>query len=259
MIGSPHSRIAPPWGRCEVKNLAVRLGAPAALEDGQGLPDELEVGPSGDLAPEAGPDSEEPALEGGGPALTAEGEVPEEGWWEPPPRPKVVEEVDWEIEASKRTWERLPRDAEGDLKWLVWNQIWRKVNAKLAHKSSTQAERDLRMHAAQEDAERLTKHYTAVEQTRTLTRKCLNHIKRQAEIVGDATAVGAREAKWLPAAQAQSLDPPGQLKRPLWRELVVAIRAAGVAIYFICKKDSARAAPHQKEFDDRWLELITAL
>merc|ERR1712154_361847 len=144
--------------------------------------------------------------------------------------PRVEEE---ETAEEKQIYEMLPAEVGTDVQWFVWNHVWRAVNVRLQ-----------KIPQAQEDVDRATMHLSAIQQTQTLSRQTLHHMKQQAEVVGDAvvTAIKEDKGRWLSVARARALEAPAQFAGDLWEEFVVAVRCAGVAIYFTYRESPGREA-----------------
>lgn len=161
---------------------------------------------------------------------------------------------DWEAEVESRRLALLPHEVDEDLRGFAWNHMWRRVNAKGAFWATAGKDRETRLSAAQECADRMNVHLRAVEQTRALSRRTLRHIDRQVDIIGDTTVQALKQNKWLLAAQAKALEPAVQFSDDLWSRLVVALRSAAVAIFFISGQ-TVDARPHTDDFFFRWAQL----
>jgi len=166
-----------------------------------------------------------------------------------------IEEA-WEVEAEHRALSRLPMEVSSDLKWFVWNQIWRRLNGRFAAQARSDEERVRSQNRAQEDAERMNIHLRAVEATKTLTKKTLRHIKKQAELIGDTVAASIREQKWLQIARVEALALPGQFEHTLWSNFIVALRSAGMAVFFTCRNTSEGAETHKDYFEMKWVKMV---
>lgn len=182
---------------------------------------------------------------------------PQEGSWEqhdwhqeepssepkPPPR----------FESSSAA--KLPVEVSFDLKWLVWNEIWRVVNNKMGSLQESEEKRKVRFSQAEKDEERSCAHLRRALELNIFSNNAILQVKRQASQGGHAVAQGIAKGIWLYAARCEALEPPREMEAPLWNGLVKAVRTAAVTIFYMAKEEHHKASGFQQDFELAWNEL----
>jgi len=147
----------------------------------------------------------------------------------------------------------LPVEVAEELKWFVWNDIWARVNSRLAGQEEGKKRLE-RQKQAREDVERADSHFRKAVGVNIFSKSTLHYFRRQVAAVGSAAAIGAKEGNCQQALDADVMKPPEEIQEALWSELVEAIKTAAVAANMMSREEQEQARPLQAKFEEAWRE-----
>lgn len=148
--------------------------------------------------------------------------------------------------------EKLPVEVAEELKWFVWNDIWARVNSRLASQEEGKRRQE-RHKQARQDGDRSDAHFRKAVALNAFPKTTLHAFRRQVAAIGSAAATGAQEGNTQKVKQATVLDCPKEIDEGLWEKLVEAIKNAAVAANMMSLgQDKEHVKPVQDKFEEAW-------